>query len=63
MQAAPWQVGVGLGTQVWTRPCGNLGPQLAVNFVQVRLPPLRLHLAGQGVGSVSTRPTGATHGQ
>lgn len=62
MQAAPWQVGVRLRARVWPRPCGNLGPQLAVNLIQVRPPPLRLHLAGQGVGSVRTRPAGATHG-
>lgn len=46
MQAAPWEIGVGLSARVWPRPYGNLGPQLAVNFIQVRPPPLRLHLAG-----------------
>ena len=61
MQAAPWQVGVGLGAGVWSGPCGNLGPQLAVNLIEVRPPPLRLHLAGQGVRSVGAGSARATH--
>lgn len=63
MQAAPWQVGIGLRTQVWSGTCGNLEPQLSVNLIQVWPPPFRLHLAGQGVRSVCARPTGATHGR
>lgn len=62
MQAAPWQVGIGFSSWVWPGPCGDLGPQLAVNLIQVRPPPLRLHLTGQGVRSVRTGPAGATHG-
>lgn len=62
MQAAPWQIRVGFGAWVWPGPCRNLGPQLAVNLIQVRPPPLRLHLAGQGVRSVRACPAGATHG-
>lgn len=62
MQAAPWQVGIGFRAWVWPGPCGILEPQIAVNLIQVRPPPLRLHLAGQGVRSVRARPAGATHG-
>lgn len=61
MQAAPWQVEVGLAAGVWSGPCGNLGPQLAVNLIEVRPPPLRLHLAGQGVRSVCAGSARATH--
>lgn len=63
MQAAPRQVGVGLRRWVRPRPRGDLGPQLAVNLIEVGPPPLRLHLAGEGAGSVRTCPPGATHGQ
>lgn len=57
----PWQVGIGFSAWVWPGPCGDLGPQLAVNLIQVRPPPLRLHLTGQGVRSVRARSAGATH--
>lgn len=63
MQAAPRQVRVWLGTRVRPGPWENLGPQLAVDLIQVRPPPLRLHLAAQGVRPVRARPAGATHGR
>lgn len=46
MQAAPWQVRVGLGVQLRLGPREALRPQLAVNLIQVRSPLLGLHLAG-----------------
>lgn len=46
MQAAPWQVRVGLGVQLWLGPREPLRPQLAVNLIQVWPPLLGLHLAG-----------------
>lgn len=63
MQAAARQVRVCRGPRVRPGPCEHLGPQLAVDLVQVRPPPLRLHLAGQGVRPVRARPAGAAHGR
>lgn len=46
MQAAPWQIRVGLGVRLQLGPREALRPQLAVNLIQVRPPLLGLHLAG-----------------
>lgn len=46
MQAAPWQVRVGLGVPLRFGPWEPLRPQLAMNLIQVRPPLLGFHLAG-----------------
>lgn len=46
MQAASWQVRVGLGVRVGPGPGVTLRPQLPVNLIQVWPPPLGFHLAG-----------------